>query len=184
MGGHPAVQDVRLVGSRAQGRAHELSDWDLYVRADDFPSLADELESLLRPLEPLAQQWDPYADHPAYMLMFAGPTKVDLCFFDEPHEWAPPYEVRPETLAAIDGHFWDWILWLEQKQKGGHPAKAAESLERMWELMLRPMGVPERPETIAGALDAYLEARDRLEREFGIRVPRALETEVRPVIAR
>src|SRR6266508_6928346 len=76
---HPAVEEVRLVGSRAEGREHELSDWDLYVRARDFASLADDLPALIEPLGPLAQQWDPYAHHAAYMLMFTGPTKVDLC---------------------------------------------------------------------------------------------------------
>jgi len=29
---HPSIRSVRLIGSRAEGRAHELSDWDFAVR--------------------------------------------------------------------------------------------------------------------------------------------------------
>src|SRR5438477_11731946 len=55
---HPSVRGVRLVGSRAEGRAREESDWDFLVESDDFALLADDLPALCRPFEPLAQQWD------------------------------------------------------------------------------------------------------------------------------
>jgi hypothetical protein len=174
---------VRLVGSRAEGREHALSDWDLRVTTDDFARVAGDLPGLLETFEPLAQQWDPYADHAAYVLMFPGPTKLDLCFFDEQREWAPPYEVRPDTLEAIDRHFWDWILWIEQKRRGGYGERVEEVLGDLYELMLLPMGVDSRPESIRDALEAYLQARDRLETYFGVNISRRLEHEVRPVVS-
>jgi hypothetical protein len=180
--GHPAVTSVRLVGSRAEGREHELSDWDLHVRTDDFERLAEDLPGLVQPAGPLVQIWDPYSDHDAYMVILPGPTKLDICFFDRQREWSEPYEVRADTLEAIDRHFWDWILWTEQKGRGGKTEQVETSLRNMFERMLRPMGVEAPPETVRGALEAYLGARDRLEREFGLEVPRTLEREVRPVI--
>ena len=179
---HPSVRDVRLVGSRAEGCGHELSDWDLAVETDDFSSVSQDLHRLVAPLCPLAEQWDPYSSHACYMLLLTGPTKVDLVFPDEAREWSPPWSPSPETLEAIDRHFWDWILWLEQKRRGRSDDVLAKSLDDMYELLLRPMGAVERPQSIPAALDAYLAARDTLERRYGRTVPRALEHEVRPVL--
>ena len=177
------MTSVELVGSRAEGRAHSLSDWDLHVRTDDFPRLAEDLPGLLELAGPLGQFWDPYSDHDAYMVILPGPAKLDICFFERAREWSQPWEVGADTLEAIDIHFWDWILWTEQKRRGGNAEKVRTSLANMFERMLRPMGVADPPETVGEALDAYLHARDRLEREFGISVPRTLEREVRPAIA-
>jgi len=47
------------VGSRAEGRAHALSDWDLSVETADFDRFARDLPRLLEPFAPLAQFWDP-----------------------------------------------------------------------------------------------------------------------------
>jgi hypothetical protein len=106
---HPAVACVELVGSRAAGRTHKLSDWDLSVRAADFARIAADLPGLGAPQQPLHQFWDPYGRHYAYMVLLRGPTKLDVCFFDEPHEYEPLYEVSAETLPTIDLPFWDWI---------------------------------------------------------------------------
>jgi hypothetical protein len=144
--------------------------------------VAAALPSIVEPFRPLAQFWDPYSDHWAYMLIFAGPAKFDICFFDEPRDWSPAWEVSPDTLEAIDRHFWDWILWTEQKRRGGKDETVSKSLADMHSLMLRPMGVTEQAASIPQALAAYLAARNRLEREHGITVPRALEREVRPVV--
>jgi len=171
------------VGSRAEGRAHALSDWDLSVETADFDRLARDLPRLLEPFEPLAQFWDPYSDHDAYMVILPGPVKLDICFFDRRREWSPAWEVRPDTLEAIDRHFWDWILWTEQKRRGGYDDKVSRSLADIYELMLRPMGVEKSPRSVGEAVRSYSEARDRLERELGVSVGRALEDEVRPVIA-
>jgi hypothetical protein len=180
---HPAVEDIHLTGSRAEGRSHDLSDWDFAVATDDFPTVAADLPQLLAPFAPLAQQWDPYASHACYMLLFPGPTKVDLLFLDEPREWSPPWAPSPENLEAIDRHFWDWILWLEQKRRGGKDETLDEGLANMFELMLRPMGATTRPRSIPEALAAYHAARDKLERRYNTTVPRALEREVAPAVS-
>lgn len=183
VGGHPLVENIRLTGSRAGGGAHDLSDWDFLVRTRDFARLAEELPLLTEELRPLAGQWDRYSDHACYMLMLRGPTKVDLIFPDEEQEWAAAWEVSGETLVAIDHHFWDWILWLEQKRRSGEDGTVAKSLLDMYELMLRPMGAQETPRSVAEALELYPELRDRSEKRYGIEVPRDLEREVRPVVA-
>lgn len=182
--GHPAVRRLRLVGSRANGRAHAFSDWDFAVETDDFASVSRDLPHLVAPLRPIAEQWDPFASHACYMLMFSGPTKVDLLFLDQHRDWSPPWSPSPGTLEPIDRHFWDWIVWLEQKRSGGNEAVLATGLTNMFELMLRPIGVATKPRSVAEAVRAYLVARDELERRFGIQVPRELEQAVRPVVMR
>jgi hypothetical protein len=184
VGVHPSVTSIRLTGSRADGTAHELSDWDFAVETGDFPRLADELPRLVEPLRPLAGQWDRYSDHACYMLMLRGPAKVDLIFPDEQHDWAAAWEPSADTLAAIDRHFWDWILWLEQKRLAGKDDAAAKSLGDMHRLMLEPMGARTPAGSIPEALDAYLSRRAALEERFGVRVPRELQNEVQPVVSR
>ena len=180
--GHPLVRDVRLTGSRARGEPHELSDWDWEVRTNDFASLAPELPRLLAPLDPIAALWDPYSEIGCFMLILRGPTKVDVLFPDEKRELDGPYTASASSLPAIDPHFWDWILWTEQKRRGGNDDLVAESLADMHRLMLAPMGVLRAPKTVRAALDAYLEARMRLEEIYGVDVPRALQREVEPVV--
>jgi predicted nucleotidyltransferase len=180
---HPAVRGTRLAGSRAAGRAHELSDWDFLVLTGDFPAVAGDLHELVSPLGPLSELWDPYSDRACYMLMLRGPTKIDLIFPREKREWSPAWEPRADTLVAIDVHFWDWILWLEQKRRGGRTTQLEKSLGDMFELLLHPLGVPEKPSSVAEAVAAYLQAREGLESRYGVRVARRLEREVRPVLA-
>ena len=50
--------------------------------------------------------------------------------------------------------------------------------------LLRPAGVTERPADIEVAIDAFVSRRDELERDYGVRVSRALEQEVRAGIHR
>jgi hypothetical protein len=158
--------------------------WDFAVETDDFSSIADDLPRVVAPLKPLAGQWDPYASHACYMLMLAGPKKVDLLFLDERRQWSPAWRPSPETLEAIDRHFWDWSMWLEQKRKVGHLAMLENGLGKMFELLLEPMGVSVKPASVAEAIEAYIAARDELERRFGVTVSRDVEREVRPVVAR
>jgi hypothetical protein len=183
VGAHPSVRSIRLIGSRADGTAHELSDWDFAVETSDFLRLADELPQLVEPLRPLAAQWDRYSDHACYMLMLSGPVKVDLIFLDQKQDWAAAWEPSADTLVAIDRHFWDWILWLEQKRRAGKDDAVAKSLDDMHALMLEPMGSVSPPGSIPEALDAYLEQRTVLEERFGVRVPRELQNEVQPVVS-
>jgi hypothetical protein len=179
---HPAIKGVELVGSRAEGRTHALSDWDLSVQADDFPRILRDLPDLVEPIRPLHKYWDPYGRHYAYIVLLRGPTKLDICFFDQPHEYEPPYEPSAETFQTMDSHFWDWILWTEQKRLCDDEAQTRESLELMYTHMLRPMRVQDESITVRDALNAYLGARDRLEGEFDVSIDRALEDEVRPAL--
>jgi succinate dehydrogenase/fumarate reductase flavoprotein subunit len=60
----------------------------------------------------------------------------------------------------------------------------AKSLGDMHRLLLAPLGVVRAPSTIAAALDAYLEARMRLEEIYAVKVSRELQREVEPVVRR
>jgi predicted nucleotidyltransferase len=182
LGRHPSVRDVRVIGSRAEGGAHELSDWDFAIETDDFGAVARDLPGLAAPLGAVGEQWDPFAPHACYMLVLPGPVKVDLLFLDKGREWSPVWTVSPETLPAIDLHFWDWILWLEQKRRGGRHDVLESSLHDMHRLLLRPLGVTDDPGSVAEATSAYLAARSKLEDRYGVQVPRELERAVRPVL--
>src|SRR5437868_9558629 len=116
---HPTVRQVELAGSRARGTATELSDWDFHVFVDDFGYIASDLPDLARPRHPLAAQWDPLGDVASFLLIFPGPTKIDLLFPDVPRSSNPPWRAGPDTLAAMDAHFWDWTLWLVSKRRRG-----------------------------------------------------------------
>ncbi len=104
------------------------------------------------------------------MLLLRGPTKIDLIFPGEKRRWSPAWAPSPETLEAIDRHFWDWILWLEQKRRGGRRSQLEKSLRDLFELMLGPMGVVGQPRSSTDAVDSYLAARSELELQFGTRV--------------
>ncbi|HEY2939720.1 MAG TPA: hypothetical protein VGJ27_07910 [Gaiellaceae bacterium] len=180
---HPWVRRVNLAGSRAAGTPTPLSDWDFAVETGDFAALSDALPELTAPLEPLAQQWDPLGEHPTYMLMLRGPVKIDLIFFEETMTERPPWEVSAETLAAIDAHFWDWILWLAAKRAAGRDDLVGQELEKMHGYLLRPLGVEAAPATIEEAVEGYLRALEKAERRFGVTVPRALRDEVLPALS-
>ena len=179
---HPAVRDIRLVGSRADGRATERSDWDFRVETSDFAAVADALPRLLASLEPLAQQWDRLSAQYCWMLMLPGPVKVDLIFVDEPHTDEPPWRPSRENLAGIDAHFWDWMLWLRGKEGAGKGDFVATHLDKVFDHLLAPLGAEQPPASIPEAVDSYVETRSRAERRFGHRVPRDLEAEVAPLL--
>lgn len=179
---HPAVRDIRLVGSRADGRVTERSDWDFRVEASDFHAVADALPQLCAPLEPLAQQWDRLSGEYCWMLMLRGPVKVDLIFVDELHTDEPPWKPSRDNLAAIDAHFWDWMLWLKAKEAAGKAELVVTHLERAFDHVLAPLGAERAPSSIQQAVAFYLEGRGRAERRFGQRVRRELESEVAPIL--
>jgi len=180
---YPGIRAVELVGSRADGSATGLSDWDFIVVTDRFDVVAGALPTLVADLDPLAQQWDRISDYPCYMLMLSGPVKVDLIFPGEPYESLPPWVVSGETLDAIDQHFWDWILWLASKREKGKDELVRRELEKMSAHLLRPMGAEAVPDSIDAALEDYRKARDEREREFGVRISRRREREVQPAIS-
>jgi hypothetical protein len=178
IGPHEAVRTIELAGSRAEGRATALSDWDFVVATDDFPALARDLPDLCAALAPLAVQWDRLSPHHCWMLMLPGPTKVDLIFPDEPHEPEPPWEPTRENLDAIDRHFWDWALWLRSKEAAGKRGLVASELEKLFEHLLGPLGATTRPDSVAESVAAYRAARAKVERRFAYQVPRELEAVV------
>lgn len=179
VGSHPSVRSVRLVGSRAEGRATELSDVDLLVETDDFDRLSRDLPRLLEPLSPLAAQWDRLSEEATYyMVILPGAVKLDLVF-ERPPRLEPPWEARPDTLEAIDRHFWDWILWLGGKQLGRHDDLVRAHLEGpLFDHLLEPVGVVEPPRSLPDAIARYTAARAARESEFGTRVPTALHEAV------
>jgi predicted nucleotidyltransferase len=177
---HPAVRDIRFVGSRADGHAVDLSDWDFLVETDDFEAVAQVLPFLLEPLEPLAQQWDRLSSERCWMLIVPGPAKIDLIFASEPHTDEPPWQPNRDNLGAIDAHFWDWMLWLRAKEAGGKLGRVAIELDKLFEHLLAPLGVQRRPSSVSEALAGYRAARERAEQRFGVVVPRELEAAVAP----
>ncbi|RAY11432.1 hypothetical protein DPM19_30920 [Actinomadura craniellae] len=178
---HPAVHELELVGSRARGDHTEFSDWDFRVATDDFLSVAAGLPALVAPHEPLAAQWDRLSDYECYMLVISGPTKIDFIFRDVPRRWGSPWRVGPDTLAAVDAHFWDWTVWLVSKRAHGKRDLVRAELLKMSQYLLQPMGVDAVPADLGEAADRYLGARTKLERRYGLRVPRSLEREIRPL---
>jgi Nucleotidyltransferase domain len=168
------IRAVELVGSRAAGTAQPRSDWDFAVAYEDFEPVAERLPSLVQPLEPLAAQWDPLGTVRTYMLMLKGPVKVDL-IFDVPQEESPPWVVSPATRPLIDGHFWDWTLWLAAKEAAGNTELVQEELPRLHRHLLEPLGVSAEPRSLDEAIADYLAVREE---------PSALEREVLPALAR
>ena len=171
---------IELVGSRAEGRATIWSDWDFAIRTHDFEATAKALPELLAPLEPLVQQWDRLSEQYCWMLILRGPEKVDLIFPDEPHAKKGPWVPGPDTLPAIDDHFWDWMLWLRGKEAIGKDKVVASELEKLYGHLLGPLDVEATPSSIAEAVETYLTARDRAERKFGVVVSRDVEQAVAP----
>jgi hypothetical protein len=178
----PFVATVELCGSRASGTAGRFSDWDFCVTARDFDALAPTLSALVRPLVPLAEQWDRLSDYACYMLILSGPTKVDLIFADVPHEDEPPWLVDVSTLPRIDDHFWDWSLWLTSKVDAGKDTRVAAELRKMHHHLLAPMGIPSSPASLEEAVEKYLVARDACARSLGVSVDHRLEHEIVPII--
>ena len=179
---HPDIRAVELVGSRAGGSPTPSSDWDFVVVTERFDEVARALPALVAELEPLGQQWDRISAYPCYMLLLAGPVKVDLIFPDEPFESLPPWTVSAETLDGIDQHFWDWILWLASKREKREDELVRRELIKLRDHLLGPLGVDRVPGSIEAAVEGYRAARDEREREFGVEVSRRREREVLPVL--
>jgi hypothetical protein len=175
---HPAVESVRLAGSRERGEAGALSDWDFQVETADFDALARALAQIVDPLGPLARQWDRLSPHPTYMLMLPGALKLDLLFLGRVNDPAPPWRLTRATLAGIDHHFWDWVLWLASKDSAGRDDLVGEQLTLMHGHLLAPLGVVARPAGVEPAVASYLAAREEAERRLAVAVRRRLGNEV------
>jgi hypothetical protein len=173
------IQRVDLTGSRSRGTATQLSDWDFMVAAAAFEEVRDSLPSLVGPLRPVVAQWDRLSTIWCYMMILAGPAKIDLLFAQR-HLSQPPWRVSAATLPRLDDHFWDWALWLGSKQLGGRHELVTAELRKMHTHLLGPLGVPAVPASIGQAVTGYRAARDNWETRLGRRVSRAAETTVLP----
>jgi hypothetical protein len=174
------ITAVELTGSRARGQATPLSDWDFAVTAAGFEDVRNALRETVRPLHPVVAQWDRLSRTWCYMLILAGPAKVDL-LFGRPHQPAGPWPVNASTLAGIDDHFWDWALWLRSKLAGRGDIVAGE-LRKLHEHLLGPMGVTRVPASLGDAVAAYRAAREKCERRLGSYVSRNAENTVLPAL--
>ena len=184
----PLVRSVSLVGSRADGTATTLSDWDFHVGSSDPATVSLRLPELTRALRPLSQLWDPLARHPVYMLIVAAAgrqvVKVDLLLdLPERRPSADPPAVTAATLPGIDAHFWDWNLWLAGKRLRGTETLVRTELAKMWGYLLKPLGGLAAPTTQPEAIAEYLRLLPRLERRHHIHVAPDLGRAVRATLA-
>jgi hypothetical protein len=175
---HSSVERVELVGSRGRGDANALSDWDFQIHTTDASALARDLPDLVEPLAPLAAQWDRLSENATYMLMLPGAIKVDLFPGDERRALDSPWKPASSNLAAIDAHFWDWVLWLGSKTLHKQHELVAAELRKLYDNLLGPLGVATAPTTIDAAVTEFRRARDWLERQWHISIDRRLGDEV------
>ncbi|HZM83517.1 MAG TPA: hypothetical protein VFC19_47990 [Candidatus Limnocylindrales bacterium] len=181
------VRSVDLVGSRANGTATALSDWDYHVSSPGPATVSLRLPDLTRPLRPLSALWDPLARHPVYMLIVpAGPhvAKVDLLLdLPERRPSAQPPKVSAATLPGIDAHFWDWNLWLGSKRLRGTDPVVRTELAKMWDYLLKPLGGSTAPTTQREAIIEYLWLRPLLQQRHNIRLAPDLGRAVQATLA-
>lgn len=177
------VSAVVLGGSRAEKRATELSDWDLYVRGDPLGMVA-EIPGLVDSFAPLAAFWEPLAEAAGYMVVMDGPTKVDIFPIGATRAIQPPWTLSDGTLVSIDGHFWDWTLWLGSKSLRGEAQLVADELTKMHGFLLAPMGVAAAPANLGEAVDSYLNARAQAINSLGVVVDSELGRQVSTALQR
>ena len=122
------------------------------------------------------------SERAGYMVVLEGPIKVDLFPEGGHRDLQPPWEAGRGTLAAIDGHFWDWVLWLGGKSLRHETGRVAGELAKMHWFLLTPLGVEDQPGSIQDAVSLYLEARAEASRRFRTRVPDELGTQVRQAL--
>lgn len=174
---HPVVESVILGGSRADGRATDLSDWDLYLHGDPDLVMA-AIPKLVAPLRPLAAFWEPLAQEAGYMTVMTGPVKVDLFPVGAYRPLQPPWQPQPESLAAIDQHFWDWLLWLGSKSLRAETELVVEELKKMHWFLLGPMGAEQAPMSLQDAASSYLAVRTEVSARLGVRADEELGRQV------
>jgi hypothetical protein len=183
VGAVPGVHAVDLVGSSAADDRTHLSDWDFALGVEG-EGVLDAVERALERLPVLALFWDPLSTRANLIVIMDGPIKVDIIVADlrNPHP-VSRWMVTAETLPQIDDHFWDWTLWLGAKQLRGAADRVGTELVKMWDALLEPMVATRPPRSIDEAVDMYVVARDKRERELGMRLDRRLEHQVRQVLA-
>jgi hypothetical protein len=178
-----AVTTVVLGGSRTRGAATDLSDWDFYLEGDP-EGMTAQVPPLVASFGPLTAFWEPLAEEAGYMVVFDGPTKVDLFPIGARRRIQPPWVLRADTLAAIDGHFWDWTLWLGGKALRGERQLVADELAKMHGFLLGPMGVTSAPTRLDDAVASYQQARAQAVNALGGAVDPELGRQVSEVLRR
>jgi hypothetical protein len=113
-----------------------------------------------------------------------GPIKVDVFPVGGRRRIQPPWVLSAATLVPIDGHFWDWTLWLGGKSLRGERARVAGELVKMHDFVLGPMGVPSAPATLGEALSVYVRARASAMNELGVFVDPELGRQVSGALER
>jgi predicted nucleotidyltransferase len=178
-----AVTSVTLGGSRERGRATELSDWDLYLSGDPEAMMA-EVPVVIGSFDPLAAFWEPLAEEAGYMVVLDGPTKVDVFPSGGRRPIQPPWVLSVETLVQIDGHFWDWSLWLGGKTLRDERELVTSELVKMHAFLLEPIGVAEAPADLGEAVAIYLRARASAVDALGVPVDPELGRQVSDALRR
>jgi hypothetical protein len=174
---------VTLGGSRERGRATELSDWDLYLVGDPEAMMV-QVPGVIASFGPLAAFWEPLAEEAGYMVVMDGPTKVDVFPTGGRRRIQPPWVLSAETLVEIDGHFWDWSLWLGGKTLRGQRELVADELIKMHNFLLKPIGVATAPADLGEAVGVYLDARASAMDALGVFVDPELGRQVSHALRR
>jgi hypothetical protein len=177
------VSSVLPAGSRARGTATELSDWDLCLKGDR-EGMMTEVPALIASFGPLAAFWEPLAEQAGYMAVMDGPVKVDVFPIGARRQIQPPWVLSADTLVAIDGHFWDWSLWLGGKALRGERELVADELAKMHAFLLAPLGVASAPASLNEALASYLRARAHAVDALGVAVDPKLGHQVSGALRR
>lgn len=180
----PGVRSVRLVGSRATGTANELSDWDFVVETDDLEAAMDAIEGLPHMGPVLAAQWDPFPRDATYMLILPGAVRVDFIFPEAPVVRRAAWDLARDSPSAIETHSWDWVLWLGSKVLTGDQRLVHEELDKMFELLLRPLGARKAPGTVEDAIAQVMAWREDAMGEGGAVADPALGAEVTAALRR
>ena len=183
LGRSEVVSSVVLGGSRAQGVATELSDWDLYLEGDPEGMLED-IPRLIASFGPLAAFWEPLAEEAGYMVVMDGPVKVDIFPVGATRRIQPPWVLGADTVACIDAHFWDWTLWLGGKLLRDRRQLVADELAKMHRFLLAPVGVVSAPASLDEAVASYQQARAQAVDTLGVVVPRELGRQVSEALRR
>jgi hypothetical protein len=183
LGASDAVSSVVLGGSRAGGRATELSDWDIYVEGEPEEMMA-EIPALVASLGPLAAFWEPLSEEAGYMVVMDGPTKVDVFPLGARRPVQLPWRLDADSLPAIDAHFWDWTLWLGGKSLRGEWGLVADELRKMYRFLLAPVGVAIAPTSLDEAVESYVRARRQAVDSLGVVIHGELGRQVSEALRR
>jgi hypothetical protein len=181
--GSKVVSSLVLGGSRAGGTATELSDWDLYAEGDPDGMMA-EIPVLVASLGPLAAFWEPLSELAGYMVVMDGPVKVDVFPLGAHRRIQPPWLLDADSLASIDGHFWDWTLWLGSKSLRGERQLVTDELAKMYGFLLAPLGVGSVPASLDEAVASFHRVRAEAMDTLGIVVQQELGRQVSEALRR